>query len=98
METQERSSVENPALEATEIRLTKLQAAALPAAIEDAEYFKGQAKEMIELARQQLQECIDQNGEEWRIAMRAERISSYELEHFRAHRLVRFLENIKARA
>lgn len=77
-----------------DIPMTEKQAKVLPTVIEDAEVFRAHACQMAELGRRQLQEAVDEGGEEWRIAQRAERLKEYQIEHFRACRLVAFLEKL----
>ncbi len=78
-----------------DINLTERQAGVLPTAIEDAQYFRDEAAGMAEFSRGELQKCIDSGAEESSVNYRAERIKHYELEHYRASRLVAFLEKLK---
>ena len=79
----------------SDIQLTEKQSSVLTTAIEDAQWFRDEAAEMAEWSREELQRCRDAKREQWRIAQRAKRSEEYELEHYRACRLVAFLEKLK---
>ena len=63
----------------SDIQLTDKQSSVLPTAIEDAQWFRDEAAQMVDFSRDELQRCIDGEGEDWRIAQRRERTKEYEL-------------------
>lgn len=81
-----------------DIQLTEKQECVLPTAIEDAQWFRDEAAQMVDFSRLELQRCIDGEGEDWRIAHWLERTKEYELEHYRASRLVAFLEKLQQKS
>ena len=76
--------------------LTEKQAGVLPAAIEDARYFRDHAAEMVEFMRVEIERAVDEGAEDWRLAQRAERREQYAQEYYRGARLVAFLVKLKA--
>lgn len=82
--------------EMTDIPMTEKQASVLPAVIEDAEVIRARACRMADFLRDEIakDEAEGVVHEEWRTAMRAERLQEYQIEHYRACRLVAFLEKL----
>ena len=98
MEAQEKSLIEQPALGGGEVigyEMTERQSGVLPAAIEDARYFRDHAAEMVEFLRKEIERAVEEDAEEWRIAQRAERREGYAKEYYRGARLVAFLEKLR---